>query len=82
MPPSFWGADPKNCHNNSYGPYVQHTNDDGHSTYSSREKILSVESQQDNAGLDNPTEPRVESQTWTGDMDMPYSEPDGGPKLI
>ena len=43
-------------------------------------KIPSVEPPKDNAGLNKPTVPRVENQAWNGIMDMPYNEPDGGPK--
>ena len=32
--------------------------------------------------MDNPMVPRMEDQTGTENVDMPHSEPDGGPKII
>ena len=68
---SFWGNDPMNYHNKSYGPYLQQSNNDGHSADSNNDKTFSIDTQQDNAdtGVDNPIVPGLENQaetkTWT-----------------
>ena len=43
---------------------------------------LSMESLQDNVGVDSPTEPKVEDQLGTKNVDIPQSDLSGRPKRI
>ena len=79
---SFWGTDSTNYCNKSYGPYMQQRNNDGHSDDSYNDKTLSVEPQQDDAGVDNPTVHQVEKQEGIKNADMPHSKPHSRPKVI
>ena len=91
-PVNFQGTDLTNHNNESCGPYVymdmnhgiflKQSNNGGHSGDSNNEKSHSVESQQCNAGVGNPTVPRVEDQTRTKNVNMPQSELSSRPKLI
>ena len=62
--------------------FMKQSNDGRHSVDSINDNTLSLEPQEDDSEVDNPTMPRVEKQTWTKNADMLHSEPDGGPKII
>ena len=47
---------------------------------SSNDKTFSVEPQQDNVGVDNPTIPTVKNQKGTRNVDMLHNEHDSGQK--
>ena len=80
IPFNFWGNNQTNYHNEYYGPYMQQSNNGGHSVDSSNDEALSVGPQQYDVGVDSPTVHRVENQTGTKNVNMPQSEPDGRPK--
>ena len=62
-PATFCRTHLTNYHNDSYGPYVQQSNNERHSADSSNDKTLSIEPEQDSVGMNNTTVPRNEKKS-------------------
>ena len=77
-----WGTDPTHHHDipcdpdmqmyMKHGTYIRQSNSNGHSDGNSSDKNqISMDTQQDNEGVNNPNVPRLEDNTGTNNENMP-----------